>query len=108
MANEKPIQLSEYNPYAGGNIIVFNEGTRLLEQRIKEPLLNPQFQTHLVRATDTLWLIANRYYRGLVPFPDRYYHLILEANNIEKAYELSDWIGKEIIIPDIFQERVRG
>jgi nucleoid-associated protein YgaU len=102
-AVEKPIRLHESNLYAGGNLIIFENGRRVLEAKERKATKNLKFKTHLVVAGDELTVLANTYYGQQVPKAKNYWHVIANANNFEKPWQLTGFIGKEIIIPDIVQ-----
>lgn len=106
MAIEKPIRLHESNLYAGGSLIIFDDGRRILEVKERKPTKNLQFQTHLVVAGDELTILAHIYYGSLVPKAKNYWHVIANANNIEKPWRLEEYIGEEIIIPHLPQWKV--
>ncbi|WP_338761857.1 hypothetical protein WAF17_16410 [Bernardetia sp. ABR2-2B] len=103
MATEKPIRLHESNLYAGGSLIIFEDGRRILETKERTPTKNLQFQTHLVVAGDKITILAHKYYGSLVEQAKNYWHVIANANNMEKPWLLDEYIGQEIIIPDIQQ-----
>jgi len=103
MATEKPIRLHESNLYAGGSLTIFDDGRRILEVKERKLTKNLNFQMHLVVAGDDLTILANKYYGSLVPKAKNYWHIIADANNIEKPWQLSEYIGSEIIIPDVLQ-----
>jgi nucleoid-associated protein YgaU len=102
-ATEKPIRLHESNLYAGGSLIIFEDGRRILETKERETTKNLKFQTHLVVAGDELTVLADKYYGSLVTKAKNYWHIIADANNFEKPWQISEFIGTEIIIPDILQ-----
>ncbi|WP_291726160.1 hypothetical protein [Bernardetia sp.] len=103
MATEKPIRLHESNLYAGGTLTIFDDGRRILEAKERTPAKNQAFQTHIVVAGDDLTILAYKYYGSLVTEAKNYWHVIADANNIEKPWRLEELIGEEIIIPDIYQ-----
>lgn len=106
MSIEKPIRLKDSNPYAGGAIIVFEDGTQILEAQPKRIIKNPKFQEHLVVDGDELTVLAWKYYGNLVPDAGKYWKVIAEENNLEKAHILEDMIGEKIRIPDILQWKI--
>ncbi len=106
MSVEKPIRLKDSNPYAGGSIIIFDDGTQILEAQPKRVIKNPKFRTHLVVEGDELTVLAYRYYGNLVTDAGKYWKVIAEENNLEKAHILEEMIGETILIPDILQWKI--
>ncbi len=106
MSVEKPIRLKDSNPYAGGTITVSDDGTQILEAQPKRVIKNPKFQEHLVIEGDELTVLAYRYYGNLVPDAGKYWKVIAEENNLEKAHSLEEMIGETILIPNILQWKI--
>lgn len=58
-------------------------------------------RTHILLAGEMLDMIAQRYYGNIRQNAQGYYWLIAEANNIINPLDLSEYVGKAILIPDI-------
>ena len=99
--NNSVIKLRESNPYRNGEIQVFPNGDQELVRKkiIWNGGENDRYYT--VRDTDTLDKIAWSQYKDIVDKPEWYYWVIADANEIENPLDLSDYIGDEIVIPDI-------
>lgn len=96
------VVLSQFNPYfINGAVVVFEEDSETELQRD-----NLVFQAssldryHNVQIEDQLDALAFRFYEGILLNPDKYWWLIADANEIINPLDLTDWIGKKILIPD--------
>jgi hypothetical protein len=56
---------------------------------------------HKVLAYDRIDLIAYKYYGNKTADSSNYWWVIADANLIDNPLDLSDYVGKEIIIPDL-------
>jgi hypothetical protein len=45
--------------------------------------------------------IAYRFYKDVDPYADKWYWVIADANDIENPLDLSAYVGKDILIPDL-------
>jgi hypothetical protein len=96
-----PIQLKISNPYASGRMIVFADGTGVLVRDAIDYVPQETDDYKYIGIDDTLSGIAMRYYRDKVQLPSHYYWVIADANKIRNPLDLSGWIGKQIVIPNI-------
>lgn len=102
---DKSIQLRESNPYAYGVIYSETNASASDEEQLERTPLayvgsaNDQYYT--VRHGDMLDSIAYRYYKDVDPFADKWYWVIADANDIENPLDLSAYVGKDILIPDL-------
>jgi len=94
------IAVKDNNLYSTGRIIVFNTGERMLvrDQVIIEG--NEQDKYHTVTAFDRIDLLAYKYYEKSVEDSSKYWWIIADANNITNPLDLSEYVGKQILIPD--------
>lgn len=97
------LKLKEYDPYAGGRLNTYSTGEQELIARTYERPTPPKFKVHTVTEGETLSYIAWLYYNGVDQDPSKWLHLIALDNGIEKQWDLSDFVGKEIRIPDLIQ-----
>jgi hypothetical protein len=96
------IVLPSSNMFANGRQIVFADGTqKLVRDKITyEPIEPDEYYT--VKIDDVITGIAYQKYKDKgVDKPSHYWWIIADANNIRNPLDLSKYIGKEIIIPNI-------
>ena len=96
------VELRENNLYRNGEIVSFEDtGEELL---LREPLViipSEQDEYYLVKALDRLDLIASKKYGKYVPDASKYWWVIADANGIQEPLDLSEYLGKQILIPNI-------
>lgn len=101
IVSQKSITLQVSNMYADGRIIQFSDGSTLLvRDRIEYKEIEPD-DYYPVKYNDRITSIAYKYYKRIVILPSHYYWVIADANNIINPLDLSSYVGKEIVIPNI-------
>lgn len=96
-----PIELPVSNMFANGRMIVFDDGTgKLARDPITYTPTEPD-DYYTVKKDDVLTRIAYKYYKSKVDLPSHYWWIIADANNIRNPLDLSSYVGKEIVIPNI-------
>lgn len=94
-------ELSENNLYVNGRIIQFADGEQIL---IREKIVyvgKEQDTYHTVRDFDEIGALAWRYYKKYVQDASKYWWVIADVNNIHNPFDLTEWVGKELLIPNI-------
>lgn len=96
-----PIVLPVSNMFANGKMIVFSDGSaKLVRDRVVyEPAEPDDYYT--VKYGDRLTSIAYLFYKNKVLLPSHYWWVIADANKIRNPLDLSSWVGKDIVIPNI-------
>jgi hypothetical protein len=94
-------QLSKYNPYGRGRILKYNDGTEELEREFIKWDAGENDHYHLLKNGETLDKVAYDFYHDIVQNADKYWWVIADANIVENPLDLSQFIGTEILIPDI-------
>jgi hypothetical protein len=91
------------NVFSLGRIINFEDKTQILER--DKLIISPKTgdNWHTVKTDDRVEQLAWFYYRHFVEGPMYYWFVICDANNITNPLDLSEFIGKEILIPDIMR-----
>ena len=103
---EEEIEFEDHDRFQGGTIFIFDDGIVDIEApEWKEPD-NFRFDLHQVVMGESLDRIAFRYYRDKVQNASQYWWLIAQANDIERPWDLSDWAGEKLVIPDIYQVKL--
>lgn len=100
-------KLDPSNPYAGGTVYVFADGTAKLKAKEFTYSGGPGDRYHTVKAGETLDMLAHRYYQAEVPDAERWHWLIRRANGIRRSVDLSALVGEEIIIPNVGNFKLR-
>ena len=103
---EEDIELEEASRFFGGELLIYADGTVDLQAQDYVRPDNFRFTLHTVVEGQTLDRIAFSKYGSQVENASRYWWLIAEANNIERPWDLSDLVGKEIVIPDFVQFQI--
>lgn len=96
-----PIQLKLSNLYANGRIIIYSDGTGRLVRDIINYVPAEMDDFYTVSMDDVITRIAYKFYKSKVELPSHYWWIIADANNIKNPLDLTDFIGKEIVIPNI-------
>jgi hypothetical protein len=101
------IELRQNNLYSNAKIYSLTDNEELLLREII-PFKGTVTDTyHTVMQGDRLDLIAWKYYRNQVEDASKYWWLIADANNIIHPLDLSDYVGKELLIPNISKAQLQ-
>lgn len=101
------LQLQDNNLYYNGYINYYEadgEGELLREKLVVLPQQGDVWHTVMVR--DRLMKLAYDFYKDYVPDASKLWFVIADANNIYDPLDLTEWIGKDILIPDIIRIRL--
>ena len=107
MLEDKTILLNDNNLYSNGTVITFSDGTTVLLRKFIEYERVETDKYYTVKNGDELDLIAWQHYEQEVEPRDapKAWWIIAEANKdlIINPLDISDIVGKEIVIPDILR-----
>jgi nucleoid-associated protein YgaU len=97
------IKLPFNNVFSLGKVISFTDNTFML---VREPLtiegkLGDKYYT--VKMGDRLEQLAWLHWRKKIEGAQFYWFVLADANKIINPLDLTDWVGKEILIPDIMR-----
>ncbi len=95
------IQLKVSNPYANGRMVIFSDGTGKLVRDFVNYVPNETDEYYTVKIGDVITRIAYKFYRDKVSLPSHYWWIIADANGIKNPLDLSEWKGKELVIPNV-------
>ncbi len=96
------LELRGNNLYRNGSIILFDETDELILQRDNIDMSGAVTDAyHLVRKEDRLDLLAYNYYKNTVEDASKYWWVLADVNDIFNPLDLSEYVGKEILIPNI-------
>lgn len=93
------IERQDSDLYFNGYITQFSNGDKILERDLIEYTPQQPDLYHLVQQGDTITYLAWRYYQNITENANKYWKYIADANNIENPLDLSEMIGREILIP---------
>jgi len=96
------LKLRDNNLYATGELLTFPNGDQLLERKDLDYTAQVSDDYHRVMDTDTLDYIAWLFYQEKVDDPSKYWWIIAEVNDIENPFDISEFVGKDLLVPDIF------
>ena len=99
--NNTAIELRESNAYSDGSLVQFSNGEQELERKVVEWEGNENDRYYTVRIDDYLDKIAYKAYNDVVDKPEFYWWVIADANLIDNPMDISEFVGKDLIIPDI-------
>ncbi len=99
--NNQRLELLESNLYAKGSLVQFNDDVQELERDSVTWEGDISDIHYTVMYDDTIDKIAWKFYKDVVEFPERYWWVIADANGIENPLDLTDVIGKDIVIPNL-------
>lgn len=90
----------DFDLYYNGFTIVFDNGEQLLERPLipyesKQPDLY-----HTVKQGDTITGIAWKYYKDFTNDSTKYWKYIADVNNIQNPLDLTEYLGKNLLIPN--------
>ena len=97
------IILKQNNLYRNGTIVVGTTGEKILIREQLEFENHATNKYHTITQFDRLDLLAFDYYKNFVEDPAKYWWIIADTNNIENPLDLTDLIGKRIVIPEILR-----
>lgn len=103
------LELPDNNLYATGRIIDFNDGSNelvLLRDKIVYEA-DDLDEYHTVKHMDAIDKIAFDRYSKYVEDASKYWWVIADANNIDNPLDLSEWVGKDLVIPYFLKVRLQ-
>lgn len=103
-----PIELSVSNMFANGSMIVFSDGTGKLVRKPIEYVPTEPDDYYTVKINDVITRIAYNFYKSKVDLPSHYWWIIADANAIKNPLDLSSYVGKEIVIPNLLNFKLKN
>lgn len=96
------LNIRRTNLYGNGYIINFpSDGESLLLRDIINFVPDANDQYHTLIQNERLDLIAYKYYGDAIDRAAELWWVIADANNIMNPFDLSSFLGKDLLIPDI-------
>lgn len=96
------VKIREDNLYSNGRVIIFDNGEKILIRDIIDYTPKETDRFHLLKASDELTKLAGKFYGGTIENPGKYWWVIADANNVNNPLDLTDLVGTELVIPDLF------
>lgn len=95
------LELKGNNLFRNGYIVEFANGEQLF---LRDKIVwkgNTEDEYYTLKQWDRLDLLAYKKYSNVVEDASKYWWVIADANNIHNPLNLTAYVGKEIIIPNI-------
>jgi hypothetical protein len=95
------LELKKYDLYGNGTVENFVNGEQYLIRDLIIYEGNEEDRFHTVMETDTVTYLAWLYYKDMIDNAPKYWWVIADANELENPMDLGEYIGRELLIPDI-------
>lgn len=101
MADNIEIIRQDFDLFFNGKLINFDNGEKILvRENITYDSKQPDLY-HVVQRGDTITYLAWKYYSDIIAEnSSRYWKYIADVNNIINPLDLTEYIGKNLIIPN--------
>jgi hypothetical protein len=95
------------NLYQNARWVVYDNGEEELERDlvVYTPVEEDEYYT--VVAGDRLDIITWQKYKNVHPDPAKLWWIIADANNIENPLDISEFVGKDLLIPNYYKFRLK-
>lgn len=100
------LELRDNNLFINGVLYDFGGDEQVLFRDIFPITGNEQDKYHIVKDSDRLDKLASFYYSNVVEDASKFWWLLADANDIYNPLDLSSWIGKQILIPDLIRVKL--
>jgi hypothetical protein len=94
-------EVRQNNVFRNGRIVEISSTEKLLVREKFETVGTVEDRWHLVKTTDRLDVLAWKYYGSRYDDASKFWWVIADANNIMNPLDLSELVGKEILVPEI-------
>lgn len=95
------LELRSNNLYRTGALVQLTEGEEILTRTELETVGTIEDFYHTVRENDRLDVLAWKYYGKRVEDASKYWWIIADANKIQNPLDLTAWVGKSLLVPNI-------
>lgn len=95
------ITLAGNNVFRNGQILLFDNGEGMIIRDTIEFTGESEDMYHTVKMNDRLDLLAYNFYSSRVEDASKFWWVIADANSIENPLDLTEFVGKNILIPNI-------
>lgn len=101
------IKVKTNNLFRNGKVNSYSDGFKSLDRERIQYEAEERDVYHLVTSEDSLDQLAFRYYAKQVADASKYWWVIADANAIDNPMDISEFIGTEILIPNIMNIQLR-
>ncbi len=101
------VELRDNNLFVNGTILDFGGDEQIFVRELLPIKPKNEDKYHVVINGDRLDKLAYSYYNNVVEDSSKYWWVIADANDIFNPLDLSDFIGREILIPDLPRVRLQ-
>lgn len=111
MADIIGLQVRKTSVYKNGKVVQFDDGSgdKLL---LRQPITytrSPNDRAYTVKKGDRIDRIAYAHYKNTAGiYAGRYWWIIADVNQINNPLDLSELVGVELIIPDLYNIELRS
>lgn len=102
------MEVQVYSPFSTGKVMSFDDGTQELDMGDFSIVKTAQDDFYTPKTEERLDPIAFSFYNESVPDGDKYYWVIAIANDIEMPLDEDEFVGLELIIPNILDFKLRN
>lgn len=95
------------NLYRSGWVEVFDNEEKLLYRKQLKNKVTLTDKYHVLRREEMLDSIAYQYYKNITSDPSKLWWVIADANEIFNPLDLDDFIGTQLIIPNLVKAELR-
>lgn len=96
------LELKKYDLYQNGQVEAYADtGEQYLVRTIIDYPGDEQDLFHKVMETDRLTYIAWYYWKDIIENASKYWWVLADANLIENPLDISSYVGKNILIPNL-------
>lgn len=101
------VELEPNNLYRYGWVEVFDNNEKLLLRKPLEIKVTLTDKYHLLRRGEMLDQLAHRYYQNIAKNPSKFWWVIADVNNIYNPFDLTEYEGTQIVIPNLIKAGLR-
>lgn len=95
------LTLKKYDLYQNGFVEAHPNGEQYLTRDLVDYEGDERDRFHQVMETDTINYIAWKYYKNEIENASKYWWVIADANLIDNPMDLSEYVGKNLLIPNL-------
>lgn len=101
------IQLRKNNLYVNGKVVRFDNGEELLLRDTEQLSDTLTDKYHLLKKGERLDQLAWKYYRHVAKDAAKFWWIIADTNNIFNPMELQQYVGTDLVIPNLTKALIR-
>jgi hypothetical protein len=103
----QPLRLNDDNPYSGGELLVRDDDTAELHVVLPDYQPGPGDRFHpALLPGQMLDQVAWEYWQDEVENAERWWWVLASVNNIDNPLDLTEHVGRRLLIPDLARYRL--